>query len=763
MKKRKYIIISIIAAIALCIGAVSYALWQQTLHQTNENEIISACIDLTFDSETAEITMDNAYPVSDSVGMSITGYSFTITNHCSRPISYIVALEKINDNSGVNFIGDNYIKVALDDITPQIYGDLRTITNDTEVSYNIINTRKIALRNINAGETRTHIVKLWMDSHTPDTEQNKKFVSKVRITGGQGFDEDCYIVDALGNLTQYKEECGMSATIPAAINGIKVKNITSDAFKKNILDYTYSGTTALNQVDFSLVYNTNAINLAKGTATASEIENLTSDDFYIVKYNTDTTNQNVINMGDAIDGVLDDLETQVEGSIVDVSEIRSYTNGLDDTPNQEAGVYEAFYTVSESGGVYTATKVGYRTPSGTSTQRLVIDSLDLSNALNLESIEQVAFSNAPKQSGSRYNNVTWANVPYGLTTLSFGSNTNSIRFGTAAFAKSNLNTLTLYNTLPSESLVVPGNDYINQVPFNQSTIGTLNIVKSGDSSEYNTVKTASVCWGCNADDYKYGIFGQSTIERINIGAGITRLGPGTFRGVDFHEFNTPSSLTSLGRIAIAPTTVASTYGLNIGSSSIATIEANSLKTYRGPNDNLVIPGTLKSIPANGFEAFKGKTITIGAGVESIGASAFKYFNGTKVTLNEGLITIGDNAFYNGTFATTSDGYYGTGQELVIPNTVKTIGNYAFAKFNGNSLVLGSNIESIGSNAFLYYGNGGVTTPITIPKTIKSIGQSAFGYFQGTIYIDMTQAEFEALSGINSSWKNSNATVVFKSS
>ena len=61
--------------------------------------------------------------------------------------------------------------------------------------------------------------------------------------------------------------------------------------------------------------------------------------------------------------------------------------------------------------------------------------------------------------------------------------------------------------------------------------------------------------------------------------------------------------------------------------------------------------------------------------------------------------------------------------VVIPNSVVTIGNYAFNACKGlQSVSLGSSVEVIGSNAFRLCSNLG---SITLPGSVKSIGEYAF--------------------------------------
>ncbi len=87
-------------------------------------------------------------------------------------------------------------------------------------------------------------------------------------------------------------------------------------------------------------------------------------------------------------------------------------------------------------------------------------------------------------------------------------------------------------------------------------------------------------------------------------------------------------------------------------------------------------------------------------VTTIGEKAFYGQSRAKITLSEGLENIEANAFrYN----------YLYGQDLIIPNSVVSIGDYAFQGFNMyaseayhiNKIVLGDNLRSIGKQVFYH--------------------------------------------------------------
>ena len=83
-------------------------------------------------------------------------------------------------------------------------------------------------------------------------------------------------------------------------------------------------------------------------------------------------------------------------------------------------------------------------------------------------------------------------------------------------------------------------------------------------------------------------------------------------------------------------------------------------------------------------------------------------------MSEGLESIGEKWFENASI-----------REIVIPKSVKTIGDGAFYNCNNlASIILQEGLESIGDECFsgnILDDNAPQIREITIPKTVKSIG------------------------------------------
>ena len=167
-----------------------------------------------------------------------------------------------------------------------------------------------------------------------------------------------------------------------------------------------------------------------------------------------------------------------------------------------------------------------------------------------------------------------------------------------------------------------------------------------------------------------------------------------------------------------------------------------------------IPNSVKTISDYAFDGCSGLTsVTIGNSVTSIGYSAFSGCSGlTSVTIPNSVTEIGNWTFANCSGLTS----------VTIPNSVTSIGDYAFhgcsgltkveisdlaawckisfGDFSANplyyakhlylngseikDLVIPNSVTSIGDYAF--YGCSGLTS-VTIPNSVTSIGEDAFEY------------------------------------
>ena len=157
-----------------------------------------------------------------------------------------------------------------------------------------------------------------------------------------------------------------------------------------------------------------------------------------------------------------------------------------------------------------------------------------------------------------------------------------------------------------------------------------------------------------------------------------------------------------------------------------------LSEYKGSGGDVVIPNTVKRIADGAFcEAFSMKSLTIPASVTVIEENAFGLTEGPQSTF-EKIIVASDNSKYS-----SKDGVlYNKSKtalilcpiaksgSLTIPGTVTKINNDAFYDcYRLTGVVIPNSVTTIGDYAF----SGSSISNVTIPASVTSIGDGAFNY------------------------------------
>lgn len=327
-----------------------------------------------------------------------------------------------------------------------------------------------------------------------------------------------------------------------------------------------------------------------------------------------------------------------------------------------------------------------------------------------------------------------------LASVAFEDGGKELAFGADAFK----------SCTKLETVYIPAN--VSQIPGVFSGCTSLKSVEVAEDSPYFTSDEGVVY---DADKTYIVFFPQSKTGTYEIPDTVTTIPNGTFRSVTrLDKLVIPASVTSIGSEAFSwanideiefAGTPAEGAELVIGESAFErakigtvafpahTVSIGYHAFYYAEVESLTLNEGLRTIEDYAFE-YAVMDVTVPASVEYIGAHAFggnmsfnQYFPNVTLTVEGSkLKTIGDYAFYGNPNVT----------DIVIPASVETIGNFAYAYCDyAVSLTFApeSNLKTIGGGAF--YGQYSYDTwnyplrnaEIVIPKSVTSIGARAFYY------------------------------------
>ena len=235
----------------------------------------------------------------------------------------------------------------------------------------------------------------------------------------------------------------------------------------------------------------------------------------------------------------------------------------------------------------------------------------------------------------------------------------------------------------------------------------------------------------------YAFYGCSGMTELTLPNSVKSIGDGAFWGCSgLTELTLPNSVTSIEEYAfmgcsglekIAVESGNSCYDSRDNCNSIIDTETNTLIVGC---KNSVIPNSVTSIGDGAFRGCRGLTeLTLPNSVTSIGISAFWGCSGLeKITVESGNSRYDSRDNCNSIIETKTNTLIAGCKNSIIPNSVTSIGDYAFYGCTGlTELTLPNSVTSIGTGAFAYCRG---LTKLTLPNSVTSIGTGAFAYCSG---------------------------------
>ena len=179
MTKKNIIFLSVSLMLIILLGiGISYSMWNISVSQDTNNTAYTECFDLSITNKENNINLDNAYPISNDKGKSLTPYTFTVTNTCDITTQYNINLEVLNSST----LSSKFIDVMFE-------GNINLLSSyDTtdKVNTSSIESRKLTTGILKSQESKDYSLRLWIDYNTTLEDLNneiKSFKSKIVVVG----------------------------------------------------------------------------------------------------------------------------------------------------------------------------------------------------------------------------------------------------------------------------------------------------------------------------------------------------------------------------------------------------------------------------------------------------------------------------------------------------------------------------------------------------------------------------------------------------
>lgn len=275
-----------------------------------------------------------------------------------------------------------------------------------------------------------------------------------------------------------------------------------------------------------------------------------------------------------------------------------------------------------------------------------------------------------------------------------------------------------------------------------SFANTFSIPSTVTSIEMYAFQTATFAGNVSFSGVKklgVGAFKGATFNgTVTLSSTLVEIGTGAFSTAKFNGQNSleiPSSVTIIGDSAFEYVTTLTSFVFNEGLNKIGNKAFYDVRNVT----TITLPDSVQEIDSYAFATMDNlTTFNFGTGLTKIPSRMFyDDLALTTFTIPEGIVEIGSYAFSS----------VKNGGDLVIPDSVVTIDEYAFYyyasnKSSGVNITFGKNLTTIGTRAFSYAS----IKEIRLGDSVTLIGDNAFSYAKKLTFANLGSGSQDIYTG-----------------
>lgn len=275
-------------------------------------------------------------------------------------------------------------------------------------------------------------------------------------------------------------------------------------------------------------------------------------------------------------------------------------------------------------------------------------------------------------------------------------------------------------------------------------------LKTIGASAFSSTSLASITLPQSLTEIGEDAFAGCKITEVTLPASIVSVGEDAFvaceslqsvniLGNTHFEGQTFGDCTSLATVTLAEGITHIDDALFMAAPALTTVHLPSTLTTIGDSafegctslTEITLPEGLISIENEAFCESTLQTVNLPSTLRHIGGSAFRYTKLTDIVIPYGITVIEKYTF----------DHCSRLKNITIPNSVTTIGDYAFYNTGFDGIILPESVRSIGENALNTFG---FSDYVLLEKTVEFVGHMAFDHSNAVFYTG-TLADYEAIT------------------